>query len=122
VFSRGSNNDVRGFLQRSKDATVGFAARSAINSKLRGIGEVTELAIDTKTKQVRLRLELVGEQEPIEIQITEYRVRTTERGTDVTIERAIASRQWVNVALQEFVVGQWFPVPPKAEALLKLLA
>jgi hypothetical protein len=113
---------VRSFFQRSKDATIGFAARVAINSKLRGIGEMTELSIDTKNKKVWVRLELAGEVEPIEIEITSYRLRSNDGGAQLTIEAATASRQWMDVALQQFVVGQTFPVPAKAEALLKLLA
>ena len=111
-----------GFFQRTKDATVGFAARVAINTKLRGIGEMTELSIDTKNKRVWIRLDLVGERDPIEVEITKYHLRTAGTGMQLTIEDATASRQWLTVALREFVVGQSFPVPPKAEALLKLLA
>ena len=113
---------MRGLFQRSKDATVGFAARVAINARLRGIGEMTELSIDTKKKTVRLRLDLIGENEPIDIEITKYLLRTSERGAQLTIEGATASRQWLDVAIQQFVIGQTFPVPPKAVALLKLLA
>ena len=109
-------------MQRSKDATVGFAARIAINSKLRGIGEMTELSIDTKSKRLRLRLELVGEKEPVDIEITKYHLRTNDRGTQLTIEGATTSREWLNVALQEFVIGESFPVPAKVEGLLKMLA
>ena len=112
---------MRGLIQRSKDATIGFAARSAINSKLRGIGEVTDLDIDTNTKRIRLRLELLGENEPIEIDITEYRLQRSDRATEITIESARASRPWMNAALEQFVIGQSFPVPPKAEPLLKML-
>jgi hypothetical protein len=113
---------VRGLLQRSKDATIGFAAKAAINPKLRGIGEVTELSIDTENKRVRLQLALVGETVPIEINITRYRLRSSEQGARVTIEQATASRPWLDTALQQFVVGETFPIPAKAEALLKLLA
>jgi hypothetical protein len=117
-----SNSGVRGFFQRSRDATVGFGAKVAINSKLKGIGEVTELAIDTKNKRVRIRLELIGENEPVEIDVTRYRLHTTDRGAQLTIEGATASREWLNLVLQQFVIGQTFPVPAKAEVLLKLLA
>src|SRR5437763_14304605 len=87
----------RSFFQRSKDATVGFAARIAINAKLRGIGEMTELAIDTKNKSVRLKLELIGEPEPIEIHVTRYRLRSSkDGGARFTIEAATASRQWLD--------------------------
>jgi hypothetical protein len=120
--SRSSNNSVRGFLQRSKDAAVGFSAKVALNGKLRGIGEVTELSIDTKNKRIRLQLELVGETAPIEINITRYQLRSSEHGARLTIEEATASRPWLDTTLQQFVVGETFPVPQKVEALLKLLA
>ena len=83
---------------------------------------MTELAIDTENKRIRLRLDLIGESEPVEIDVTRYRLHTTDSGAHLTIESATASRQWLNIALQQFVIGQTFPVPPKAEALLKLLA
>ena len=113
---------VRSFFRRSKDATVGFAARTAVNAKLRGIGHMTHLSIDTQNKRVRVRLELIGEHEPIEIDITKYHLKHNDRGARITIEGATASRQWLNVALREFVIGESFPIPAKAEALLKLLA
>ena len=82
---------------------------------------MTELSIDTKRKSLRVRLELVGEEQPIEIEITKYRLCSSDSGTQLIIEDATASREWLNVALREFVIGESFPVPPKAEALLKLL-
>ncbi len=93
---------LRDVFHRSKDATFAFTARVAINTKLRSIGQMTELSIDTNKKRVRARLELLG---------TTY----------ITIEEATSSREWVTVALSEFVVGQDFALPAKAGALLKLL-
>jgi len=71
---------VRGFLRRSKDATLAFTARVAVNTKLKGIGEMTELSIDTKKRRVRVHLELVGEAEPIEVEITKYNLKNKESG------------------------------------------
>jgi hypothetical protein len=112
---------VRAFLRRSKDATLGFGARLAINTKLKGIGEMTELAIDTKKRRLRVRLELVGEAEPIEVEITRYSLKNKGSGARLTIEEATASREWLDVALREFVIGRAIDLPEKAGALLKLL-
>ena len=112
---------MRAFLRRSKEATLAFTARVAVNSKLKGIGEMTELSIDTKKRRVRVHLELVGEAEPIEVEITKYNLKNKESGARLTIEEATASREWLNVALREFVVGRTIKIPPKAGALLKLL-
>ena len=84
---------------------------------------MTELAIDTKSRRLRVRLELVGENEPIDIDVTRYELRRRDpRGAEITIQSATASKQWLNVAIREFVIGKSFALPEKAEALLKLLA
>ena len=49
------------FFRKSKDVTLAAAARFAVNSRLRGIGQMTELSIDTKKRCILLRLELVGD-------------------------------------------------------------
>ena len=82
---------------------------------------MTELSIDTKKKRVRVRLELVGEAEPIEVEITKYNLKNKDSGARLTIEKATASREWLAVALREFVIGRTIDIPAKAGALLKLL-
>jgi len=112
---------VRAFLNRSKDATLAFTARVAINTWLHSFGEMTELSIDTKKKRIRVRLELVGEKEPIDVEILRYNLKAKGDTAHITIEEATASREWLTVALREFVVGQDVTIPAKAGALLKLL-
>ena len=112
---------LRDVLHRSKDATLAFTTRVAINAKLRSIGEMTELLIDTKAKKVCLRLELLGEKEPIDVEILRYSLKEKAGTTHITIEEVTSSREWLTVALREFVVGQDFPIPAKAAAVLKLL-
>ncbi len=82
---------------------------------------MTELSIDTKKRRVRVRLELLGEAEPIEVEITKYSLKNKESAARLTIEEATASREWLNVALREFVVGRTIDIPAKAGTLLKLL-
>jgi len=82
---------------------------------------MTELSIDTQKRRGRVRLELVGEVEPIEVEITKYNLENKDSGARLTIEEATASREWLNVALREFVVGRTIEIPAKAGALLKLL-
>jgi hypothetical protein len=112
---------LRDVLHRSKDATLAFTARVAINTKLRSIGQMTELLIDTKNKRVRARVDLVGENGPIEIEILRYSLKEKGETTYITIEEATSSREWLTAALREFVVGQDLPIPAKAGAVLKLL-
>jgi hypothetical protein len=116
-----ATNRLRDVLHRSKDATLAFTARVAINTRLRSIGEMTELSIDTKNKRVRARLELLGEKEPIDVEILRYSLKEKGETTYITIEEVASSREWLTVALREFVVGQDLALPAKAGAVLKFL-
>jgi hypothetical protein len=100
---------------------VAFTARVALNTKLRPFGEMTELYIDTQNKRVRVRLELLGEKEPIDVDIVRYSLKERNETTYITIEEVTSSREWLTVALGEFVIGQDFAIPAKAGAVLKLL-
>ena len=95
--------------------------RVAINTKLRSFGEMTELFIDTKKKRVRVRMELLGENEPIDVDILRYSLKERSETSYITIEEVTSSREWLTVALQEFVVGQDLAIPAKAGVVLKLL-
>ena len=82
---------------------------------------MTELSIDTKNKRVRVRLELLGEKEPIEVEILRYSLKEKGETTYIFIEEATSSREWVTVVLSDFVVGQDLALPSKAGAVLKFL-
>ena len=82
---------------------------------------MTELSIDTNKKRICARLELLWEKEPIDVEILRYSLKENGETTYITIEEATSSREWVTVALREFVVGQDLALPAKAGALLKLL-
>jgi hypothetical protein len=100
---------------------LAFTTKVAINTKLRSIGQMTELSIDTKKKLIRVRLELLGENEPIHVEILRYSLKEKGATTCITIEEVASSREWLTVALREFVVGQDLAIPAKAAAALKLL-
>jgi hypothetical protein len=109
-------------LRGSKDAALALAVRGFFNAKFSKIGEMTELLVDTKKRAFRLRLDLAGEAEPIEIHVKKYSLeRRGERAT-LTIVDANASREWLTQVLREFVVGQKFTIPDRAATVLKLLA
>ena len=115
-------NGIRNLLRSTKDATVAIAARAFLNTKLHGIGTMTELSIDTKKRLIHVRLDLVGETEPIEIDVTRFELTQHGDQSSITILDANTSRAWLTEVLRQFVVGKSFPIPPQAAAVLKLLA
>jgi len=112
---------VRTLLRGSKDAALGVAARSFVNTRLRGIGKVTDFSIDTEKRLVECRLHLAGEAKPISVQVRKYRVKASGDRVTIKIVEATTSREWLTAALRTFVVGRTFRVPPAAAAALKFL-
>lgn len=108
-------------MRASKDVALGLAARTAFNTRFRKIGEMTELSIDTKKRSVRLRLELRGEAEPIEVVIKKYQLKRRGDRMLLTVEDAHASREWITGLLREGIVGRSMTIPEKVGALLKAL-
>ena len=82
---------------------------------------MTELSIDTKKKKARVRLELLGETEPVEIEVVRYSLKAKGDEAQLTIEEINASREWLAVALRRFAVGRSVTLPAAAGTFLKLL-
>lgn len=114
-------SNLRTLLRGSKDAALALAVRSFCNSRFRKFGQMTELSVDTKKRAFRVRLELVGEDAPIEIHVKKYSLERHKTRTTLTIVDAAGSREWLTHVLREFVVGHKFTIPARAAAILKLM-
>ncbi len=108
-------------LHGSKDVAIALSVRTLFNTKFRSVGQMTELSIDTQKHTIRLRMDLLGEAEPIEIHVKKYGIEQNGDDATLTIFDATASRKWMSEALREFVVGRSFALPAQAKAFLKLL-
>ena len=109
------------FLRGSKDAALALAVRTFVNTRFSRIGQMTELSVDTKKRTIRVRLALKSEDEPIDIHVKKYRLERRNTRAWLTIEDAVASREWLTEAMKEFVIGRKFTIPERAAAILKLL-
>jgi len=112
---------VKDLMRGSKDAVLAAAARRLFNTNFPRIGEITDLSVNTATQEIRLRVELVGESEHLEIHVRKYQLDRDGDTATLTVLDATASRPWLAEALREFVIGRTFAIPPKASAMLTLL-
>jgi hypothetical protein len=109
-------------MRGSKDAALSFAARSVINARLRTVGEVTDLSLDTASRTLRLRMSLRGESAPVDIHVRQYDLQRSGDSVMLTLVDADSSREWLTAALGEFVVGRPISIPRKAGLAVRLLA
>lgn len=105
-----------------KDAAVAFSARTFLNSKIKGIGEVTDLSLDTAAHSIRLTIALVGEPAPVDVHIGKYVIERLGDNATIEIADATTSREWLTTALKQFVVGRRFALPEKSATVVSLLA
>lgn len=108
-------------LKSSKEAAIALALKSFFNAKYGRIGRLSDVSIDTARREVRVRLELVGEGVPVDIHVTSYSVDQQGGRATVTIVDAAASREWLTEALRQFVLGRPFVLPERAAAIVTRL-
>jgi len=105
-------------LGAARDRAVEAAARTYLSQKIEKFGQLEKLDLDTRTKRLELQVTLKGEVSPIKLSIDAYDV--VRRGNDslIIIRELRASREWVELAAREFVIGQEFKIPAAAAAVL----
>ena len=112
---------IKNFLRGPKDAAIALGVRSFFNARYSRVGQMSHMSIDTARREIRVRLDLVGESTPVEIHVTNYTIEHQGERATVTIGDATASREWITELLRQFVVGQTFALPQGAAAIVKLL-
>jgi hypothetical protein len=100
-----------------KERGLEIAAKAFLAGKLEKFGSVTRLEIDTRAKGVCIEMALKGETSLVEVNCR-YEVHRANGVTEVLLQEAKASREWISAVLGEFAVGQKFKVPNAVGMLL----
>jgi hypothetical protein len=107
------------FFDKSRD----FLAQQAIAYRFRRyITRMTQFSLDNKERKINFSLELKGETEPL---VGDIRYEMTQ-GDSATLHFKIThltlSKEWMNLAAQDFAVGKEFSLSdPRVATLLKIL-
>jgi hypothetical protein len=91
------------------------------NARLKPIGHILELSLDTAERSAGMRIALRGEAEPVELIVKRYALDSDETRDALTLVDVTSSREWLAGTLQQFVVGRPFPIPHRAARALRLL-
>jgi len=102
-----------------KDSLASRAAKSMLAGRIERYGQLTELRIRSKEKMLLVQVMLTGEADEIIIVVDRYRVVPADGGKiAIVIEAITASREWLQLVLEDFVVGQAIPIPSVAAIAL----
>jgi len=102
-----------------KDSLASRAAKSMLAGRMERYGQLTDLRIRSKEKMLFVEVLLAGEAQEIRIEVSRYRITAGEGGkVALVIESISASREWLQLLLEDFVVGQPIPIPSVATMAL----
>jgi hypothetical protein len=109
------------WLHDRKDASVSFVLEKAMQNRLEKFGRVLELRIDTRRSTFFVELLLKGEKEPLTLTIEEYQINDEGGQTWITVKKCTASREWLCIAIEEYLVNKPFPIPKQYAGWAKML-
>lgn len=97
-----------------KDNLASSAAKAMLAGRIQRYGTLTELRIRSGEKTLAVEMLLAGEKEPIRIEVGRYRITGVSGAFKITLENVTASREWIQLLLEDFVTGKTFPIPSLA--------
>ncbi len=103
-----------------KDRTVSLTARRLLATPLAPYGQMLNLQLDSQNKTLTLELLLKGEPEPVRLTLTGYEILDGSPPR-LRVGGATASREWVAVLLNQFLVGRPVELPANLAPVLRLL-
>ena len=101
-----------------KDQAAAASARALVNRKIASFGEVTTLHIDSGRRIIRVEVRLKGEVTPVVVEALSYELARDGGRAFVTPGGIRASREWLEIILNEYVTGHKFEVPPAVAGCL----
>lgn len=108
------------FFGDLKDRTVSLTARRLLAAPLAPYGEMLNLQLDSQNKTLSLEMLLKGEREPVRLTLAGYEILDG-NPPRLRVNGATASREWVEVLVNQFLVGKTVELPANLAPVLRLL-
>jgi len=108
-------------LKSLKDKTLSFAIKSAINFKIREFGEMLKLNLDSKNKTIELEVMLLGEKEPLYVNVGKYEIIKENDKYYLLAKDIKTSREWINILAKNYLENQKFEIPQNIAKTLQIV-
>jgi len=92
---------------------------SVINPLIKDYGEIIEFCLKPETREIHLKVLLIGEKEPIDVDITGYDLVEDAENPCIVIKKCTTSRKWLTTLSEKFLCGKKLPIPKDKFALVK---
>ena len=107
-----------GFFSDAKDRMVETMAVGMLNSSvLKPYGRIRQLRINSTDKTIQLEMDLIGERDPVQIDIQDYELQQNNGKIFLIVKGIDTSRQWLTALARNVAVGRPFELPGEAASL-----
>jgi len=90
-----------------------------INPLVKDYGEIIEFCLNAEKREIHIKVLLVGEKEPVELNIQGYDLIEDDENPCIVIKKCTTSRQWMTALSEKFLCGKELPIPKDKFALVK---
>ena len=104
-----------------KDKAVSFTLKQLINLNIKEFGEMLKLNLNSKDKKLELEVMLLGEKEPLNIEIKSYQLKQKDDKYFLTLSDIHTSREWINIVIQNYFKNQEIEIPENIAKTLKII-
>jgi len=101
-----------------KDGVLAMSLKALVNDKFGQYGDITDCSIDTKINKVVVQALLKGEREKVTITLDRYEIERDGETSYIVLRRFAASREWVALLLNRFLVDKKYKLPAAVTKLL----
>lgn len=102
-------NNIVDKIRDLKNYSLSKLAIIYANNKIEEYGEMVNLRIDSKNKNIELEILLKGEKESISVNIDRYEVIQKDNSTYIKFKNISASREWITVLINNVLIPEYAP-------------
>jgi hypothetical protein len=110
----------KNWLKGHKDSSVSFILEKALAPKLERYGRLVRLKVDSRAKTATVEVVPKGEPNSVTIWIEKYELTEKSTGTFIVVQRASASREWLGLLIEDFLIGRPWEVPAQYASYVRL--
>ena len=108
-----------GVFSKAKDRVLEKMALKYLNTRLlEPYGQATCLRIDSAEKSIQIEVELKGETEPVQIELSNYEVHKDGTRYFAMVKEIRTSREWLTALARDRLCNSRFELPAQVARLL----
>lgn len=108
-----------GLFGSFKDNISSMAAEKFLTQYIQRYGKLLDFKLNSQQKKIDVKVQLLGEVSPVEVNIGNYSLIDEGEKSYVRINEIKTSREWLNLALNDYIKGRKFELPSQYAGMIK---